>query len=81
MASKPGNHEALFAVAEPDSDTVPPESGNRTDAASPGIARIEAINRHITRTDRTALLVGIFLLAYAYGLDGQIRSTYQASLP
>ncbi|KAI7264016.1 ferrioxamine B transporter [Hortaea werneckii] len=46
---------------------------------SPGVARIEAINRNITVGDRVALFIGVFLIAYAYGLDGQIRNTYQTT--
>ena len=44
---------------------------------SPGIARIEAINKNLTRADRIGLFIGVFLIAYAYGLDGTIRATYQ----
>lgn len=44
---------------------------------SPGIARIEAINRNLTLADRIGLFIGVFLIAYAYGLDGTIRGTYQ----
>lgn len=44
---------------------------------SPGVARAAAINRNMTRTDRIGVFVGVFLIAYAYGLDGTIRSTYQ----
>ena len=47
------------------------------DDQSPGVARIAAINRNLTRGDRIAVFVGVFLIAYAYGLDGTIRSTYQ----
>lgn len=47
---------------------------------SPGVARIEAIRRNITLGDRIALFIGVFLIAYAYGLDGQIRNTYQVSI-
>ena len=47
---------------------------------SPGVARIEAIRRNITIGDRIALFIGVFLIAYAYGLDGQIRNTYQVGI-
>src|ERR1700761_1898008 len=46
---------------------------------SPGVSRIEAINEVLTGTDRFFLFVGVFLIAYAYGLDGTIRYTYQAT--
>ena len=46
-------------------------------AQSPGVARIEAINAHLTSFDRWFLGIGVFLIAYAYGLDGTVRYTYQ----
>ncbi|ETI19399.1 hypothetical protein G647_09232 [Cladophialophora carrionii CBS 160.54] len=46
---------------------------------SPGVVRIEAINEVLTRKDRLFLFIGVFLIAYAYGLDGTIRYTYQAT--
>lgn len=48
-----------------------------TGEKSPGVARIEAINRHLTTHDRIALSIGVFLIAYAYGLDSTVRYTYQ----
>ena len=44
---------------------------------SPGVKRIEAISKHISRTDRWFLFFGVFLIAYVYGLDGTLRYTYQ----
>ena len=46
---------------------------------SPGVVRIEAINRHLTFANRVALFIGVFLIAYAYGLDGTVRYTYQVN--
>ncbi|OAL38513.1 hypothetical protein AYO20_02162 [Fonsecaea nubica] len=46
---------------------------------SPGVVRIEAINEVLTRTDRVFLFIGVFLIAYAYGLDGITRYTYQTT--
>lgn len=48
-----------------------------TGKKSPGVARIEAINAHLTSADRWFLGFGVLLIAYAYGLDGTIRYTYQ----
>lgn len=48
-----------------------------TGATSPGVKRIEAISKHISRRDRYFLFAAIFLLAYVYGLDGTLRITYQ----
>ncbi|GAB7355598.1 hypothetical protein MBLNU459_g6327t2 [Dothideomycetes sp. NU459] len=46
---------------------------------SPGVARIEAINAHMTFTNRVIIGFGVFLIAYAYGLDGTVRYTYQST--
>lgn len=47
------------------------------DVQSPGVARIEAIRQQLTTIDRIWLFFGVFVIAYAYGLDGQTRYTYQ----
>jgi MFS transporter, SIT family, siderophore-iron:H+ symporter len=47
------------------------------DEKSPGVARVEAISSILTTKDRIALFLSIFLIAYAYGLDGTLRYTYQ----
>ncbi|KKA28124.1 hypothetical protein TD95_000994 [Thielaviopsis punctulata] len=44
---------------------------------SAGVARIEALSAQLTLTDRVFLYLGVFLVAYAYGLDGTLRYTYQ----
>lgn len=44
---------------------------------SPGVDRMEAIAAHITFWDRVAIFFGVFLIAYAYGLDGTLRYSYQ----
>lgn len=46
-------------------------------AKSPGVARIEALNAHTTFANRCWIFFGLFLVAYAYGLDGTLRGTYQ----
>ncbi|EEU44939.1 uncharacterized protein NECHADRAFT_101741 [Fusarium vanettenii 77-13-4] len=47
------------------------------DLTSPGVVRIKAISQVITFTDRIFIFFGVFLIAYAYGLDGTIRYVYQ----
>lgn len=44
---------------------------------SPGVQRIEAISAHFTLLDRIFVFFGVFLIAYAYGLDGITRYTFQ----
>jgi hypothetical protein len=38
-----------------------------------GAIRIEALNAHTSRINRWFIFFGIFLIAYAYGLDGTLR--------
>jgi hypothetical protein len=42
-----------------------------------GVRRVEAINAELTRWLKVTLFVGLFLVAYSYGLDGTLRYTYQ----
>ncbi|KAE9569200.1 Siderophore iron transporter 1 [Colletotrichum fructicola] len=44
---------------------------------SPGVVRIEALSQAMTRVDRVFIFFGVFLVAYAYGLDGTLRYAYQ----
>ncbi|KAJ4353159.1 ferrioxamine B transporter [Ascochyta clinopodiicola] len=44
---------------------------------SPGVARIEALNAHTSPINRCFIFFGLFIVAYAYGLDGTLRGTYQ----
>lgn len=47
------------------------------DTKSPGVARIEALNAHTSLINRYFIFFGLFIVAYAYGLDGTLRYTYQ----
>jgi hypothetical protein len=62
-AAAPGHNEIILLTGE----------------TSPGVKRIEAISKHISFVDRIFLFVGVFLVAYAYGLDGTLRYTYQVN--
>ncbi|KAL2072411.1 hypothetical protein VTL71DRAFT_11754 [Oculimacula yallundae] len=57
----------------------PVENHNILGAKSPGVARIEAVSSQLTLGDRIFLFFGVFLIAYAYGLDGTVRYSYQAT--
>jgi SIT family siderophore-iron:H+ symporter-like MFS transporter len=46
---------------------------------SPGVRRIGIIASHFRLVDRVFLFLGVFLIAYVYGLDGTVRYTYQVS--
>ncbi|KAL6241817.1 ferrioxamine B transporter [Rhinocladiella similis] len=53
-------------------DTTGPPTGHK----SIGVLRIEAIYNSLTTTSLTAILVCIFLVGYAYGLDATVRNVY-----
>lgn len=54
-----------------------PSSNTELGEKSFGVARIEAIASVMTRFDRFFIFIGVFLVAYAYGLDGTLRYAYQ----
>ncbi|KAJ8104885.1 hypothetical protein OPT61_g10514 [Boeremia exigua] len=71
-----------MASPPPDPDTKHPTTDSRSvslDAPSkpPGVARIEALNAHTSFANRCWVFFGLFLVAYAYGLDGSLRGVYQ----
>lgn len=47
------------------------------EAVSPGVARIEAAAEHLTTANRACILFGVLLVAWAYGLDSTMRTSYQ----
>ncbi|KAJ5651173.1 uncharacterized protein N7484_004896 [Penicillium longicatenatum] len=82
---KPSEHDdCLNSVnssgpSQHDSGEAQPLLGPSTLAVkSPGVARIEIINSSLTQNDRIMMFLGVFLVGYAYGLDSQVRSTYQS---
>lgn len=46
-------------------------------ATSPGVKRMEVVAAHLTFVNRIFVFLSVFLIAYAYSLDGTIRYTYQ----
>ncbi|EPE03131.1 siderophore iron transporter 1 [Ophiostoma piceae UAMH 11346] len=54
------------------------DSGRELADQSAGVSRIEALSSILTTKDRVAIFFGVFLIAYAYGLDGTVRYTFQA---
>lgn len=67
----------------PDNADPPPPYEPKTaadvvrDIKSPGVIRIEALSQVLTFTDRIIIFIGVFLVAYAYGLDGTLRGSFQ----
>ncbi|KNG90885.1 siderochrome-iron transporter (Sit1) [Aspergillus nomiae NRRL 13137] len=55
----------------------PHELQEEADFKNPGVKRIAAISSQLGVVARVFLFFGIFLVAYVYGLDGQLRVTYQ----
>ncbi|KAK4236008.1 major facilitator superfamily domain-containing protein [Achaetomium macrosporum] len=54
-----------------------PSSTIAIDEKSPGVRRIEALSAVLTTWDRVFIFIGVFLVAFAYGLDGTLRYAYQ----
>ncbi|KAH7324764.1 major facilitator superfamily domain-containing protein [Stachybotrys elegans] len=48
-----------------------------SDLTLPGVERVRALSQAITKTDRIVIFLGVFLIAYVYGLDGTLRYSYQ----
>ncbi|KAL2147528.1 hypothetical protein VTI28DRAFT_8783 [Corynascus sepedonium] len=72
-----GDNNSSFE-ASPVADARPARrSSVSTDDKSPGVRRVEALAAVLTTTDRIFIFFGVFLVAFAYGLDGIVRYTYQ----
>lgn len=66
--------------SETNSPTIPHQSGMAADPVddkSPGVRRIEALSAVLTIWDRVFIFLGVFFVAFAYGLDGTLRYAYQ----
>ncbi|KAF1962337.1 MFS general substrate transporter [Byssothecium circinans] len=74
---------AAYYDKEKEKDVVPGADEQSQDSdglvgkKSPGVLRIEALSAHMSTNDRIAIFFGVFLIAYAYGLDGTLRYAYQ----
>jgi SIT family siderophore-iron:H+ symporter-like MFS transporter len=72
------SHEDDIKQMKDDSKSVMPvDMPVLSDTKSPGVARIEALNAHTSLVNRCFIFFGLFLVAYAYGLDGSLRGVYQ----
>ncbi|CAO3618789.1 unnamed protein product [Cunninghamella blakesleeana] len=54
------------------------DTGANNKKLSEGVQKIEAVSSSLSRPHLAFLLFGIFLVAYAYSLDGKTRSVYQS---
>jgi SIT family siderophore-iron:H+ symporter-like MFS transporter len=80
MAVSSDNTSPSGATTTPDTnhDDLPGRrSSVSVDEKSPGVRRIEALSAVLTTADRIAIFFGVFLVAFAYGLDGVLRYAYQ----
>lgn len=77
-SEKPAPNDTMPASEQSSQPAAQPSRDKLADMTSPGVARIEAISSCITRTDRIFIFIGVFLVAYAYGLDGTTRYNYEA---
>ncbi|TDZ34343.1 Siderophore iron transporter 1 [Colletotrichum trifolii] len=75
ISGEKGSPETTAAAAPPVNDNH--DSNQLMGAKSPGVVRVEALSAAITRVDRIFIFFGVFLVAYAYGLDGTLRYAYQ----
>ncbi|KAK0648047.1 major facilitator superfamily domain-containing protein [Cercophora newfieldiana] len=64
-------------AAQPAPEDGGSDSSLSVDQKSPGVRRAEALAAVLTRWDRFFIFFGIFLLAFAYDLDGILRYAYQ----
>ncbi|KAL5350871.1 ferrioxamine B transporter [Pseudogymnoascus australis] len=71
------DQEPKHEISDSEPRTSDDSSKHIYGAKSLGVKRIEAISAQFTGLDRIVLFCSIFLVAYAYGLDGTIRYTYQ----
>lgn len=78
MSTTPPTTEEEKRVSESHVQTdIPQDSVALLNKESPGVKRVEIISSHIHLIDRVFLFSSIFLIAYVYGLDNQVRLTYQ----
>lgn len=73
----PSDGEKMTATSSPNRAAPTSAAEVVKSIKSPGVARVEALSAAITRSDRIFIFLGVFLIAYAYGLDGTLRYTYQ----
>jgi hypothetical protein len=71
------HHDAKEHITSNSKPVTSPSNLPLIGEKSPGVARIEALNAHTSFINRCCIFFGIFLVAYAYGLDGTLRYTYQ----
>lgn len=67
-------------VTSNDADIADRRASKAMGEKSPGVLRVEAISSVLTTKDRIALFSSVFLISYAYGLDGTLRCMHTPPL-
>jgi SIT family siderophore-iron:H+ symporter-like MFS transporter len=65
------------ASTAPQGAAMPHSNPTPNDTKSAGVRRAEALAAVLTTRDRVFIFLGVFLVAFAYGLDGVLRYAYQ----
>ncbi|KAK4664326.1 ferrioxamine B transporter [Podospora pseudopauciseta] len=80
MATKGSDDDPTTDRAEssPTTKEAPPlPAAALSDEKSPGVRRAEALASVLTKADYVFIFFGVFIIAFAYGLDGMLRYAYQ----
>ncbi|KAK4465403.1 putative siderophore iron transporter 1 [Cladorrhinum samala] len=77
MAMSVDTNEAASAPAPAKDGAASTQTAAVSNDKSPGVRRAEALAAVLTRTDYICIFAGIFIVAFAYGLDGMLRYAYQ----
>lgn len=67
------------AILPPRYSDTEHEHGPPVGFKSSGVARVEAISASVGFWNRVCIFIGVFLVAFAYGLDAVLRFAYQPS--
>ncbi|RAH45813.1 putative siderochrome-iron transporter Sit1 [Aspergillus brunneoviolaceus CBS 621.78] len=68
MSTPKSDRDASQEVPQPESSAM---------ASSAGVKKMEVLHEGLSRGIRALVFIGLFLVAYVYGLNGLVRSTYQ----
>lgn len=76
-AAKPTKQSPYEGILETQTPAPDPVTRSLKDIQSPGVARVEALSSAITSVDRVFIFLGVFIVAYCYGLNGTVQYAYQ----
>ncbi|KAL2753409.1 hypothetical protein ACRALDRAFT_2110302 [Sodiomyces alcalophilus JCM 7366] len=77
LAQNPAEDTPLLITTTPTPTPSIHQSSTDSSPAHAGVRRTAAVSAQLTRAERAWLYLAIFLVGYTYGLDSQVRSTYQ----